>query len=363
MERYITKEFWIRKYNNLIPRIIGICYKYVNDKSVAEDIAHDTFLTCIEKSDSFKGTDKQFDAWLKKIAVNKTLLYLRDNRSCVLTDDYNIADNTEFEEDIDEGDIIGAIKKANFTKEELLEAVTMIPLKYRAVFNLYVFEDYSHKQIAEYLGTTVGNTKVMLLRARKLIQEILFKKSKQKKRSLMVIPLFAFSPSAKFDLFMKENLDGYAIKPSTPLTHDYITQNAPYIPEIKSSFYPYRIPFFAGMGAFVAGMIVFPVLHNAKNVQPQRPHSAETMVVPNDTVSHFQKDADSDETGLQYNKEIKKITTKPSVSNTENNPIELKSMPADTLESAKNPVVIKKVLKKSKKTVIITDTNNLLHYE
>ncbi len=358
MEPFITKGFWIRKYNNLIPRIIGVCYRYVNDKAVAEDIAHDAFLTGIEKSDFFKGSEKQFDAWLQKIAVNKSLLYLRDNRSCELTDDYNIADNSEIEEEISENDIVGAIKKANFTEEELLEAIAMVPAKYRTVFNLYVFEDYSHKQIAKYLGTSVGNTKVMLTRARKQIQEILFKKYKQKKRHLMVIPLFAISPSAKFDLFIKKNLDGYGIIPSSPFSPDYISQNALYVPDIKSSFYPYRIPVFAGIGTFVAGVAVFPLLFSGKNVHPQQPHIEETVYVAADTASQFHKAADSVETVLQHKDKIKGKKTQPIHGLPEEKDSMMESTPADTLETAKEPVVIKKIIKKNKKTVIITDNNN-----
>ena len=57
--------------------MIGVCYRYVLDRPTAEDLAHDAFLTAIEKADTFRGFGS-FEGWLMRIAANKALLYLRE---------------------------------------------------------------------------------------------------------------------------------------------------------------------------------------------------------------------------------------------------------------------------------------------
>ena len=61
-----------RHYNRNIKKLIGICFRYVSDLKIAEDLAHDSFLIAMKKSDTFRGKG-HFDAWLRKITVNTAL--------------------------------------------------------------------------------------------------------------------------------------------------------------------------------------------------------------------------------------------------------------------------------------------------
>ena len=63
------------------------------------------------------------------------------------------------------------LSRTEFTQEELLEAVSKLPAKQRTVFNLYAVEHYSHSKIAETLGISVANSKVLLTRARAELQQ------------------------------------------------------------------------------------------------------------------------------------------------------------------------------------------------
>lgn len=74
------EAFWERQYEQNIDRMVGVCYRYVADLPLAEDLAHDAFLKAIEKSDTYHATGK-FNNWLMKIAVNETLMYRRDRHS------------------------------------------------------------------------------------------------------------------------------------------------------------------------------------------------------------------------------------------------------------------------------------------
>lgn len=74
-----NKNFWEYTYQRNIGRLIGLCYRYVGNKEISEDIAHNSFLTAIEKSDSYKSLG-HFDAWLRKITLNNALQHLKNEK-------------------------------------------------------------------------------------------------------------------------------------------------------------------------------------------------------------------------------------------------------------------------------------------
>ena len=216
-----TKTFWTRTYQKQIGKMIGVCYRYVQDRATAEDLAHDAFLKAIEKADTYQGVGT-FEKWLMRIAVNNALHYLRDqkmvNLSERLTDEDDIPDTYAESDELSADEMMSAIRKADFTMDELLEAIAQLPEKHRIVFNLYVFEQYSHKQIAELQGITINTSKSHLLRARKELQQILFQKSQQKKRLFMVLfPLFT-TPEAAIDKYCRQQLGGFSLPPFKPLS-------------------------------------------------------------------------------------------------------------------------------------------------
>ena len=154
-------EFWAKAYQRNIGKMVGVCYRYVGDWQVAEDLAQDAFLHAIEKSDTYHAWGS-FEGWLRKIAVNEALMYLRNRPEMV-----------EMEEKMavtDETDNKSQEIQAAFTQEELLETISKLPVKQRTVFNLYAVEHYSHAKIAETLGISVANSKVLLSRARAELQ-------------------------------------------------------------------------------------------------------------------------------------------------------------------------------------------------
>ncbi len=59
------EAFWERQYEQNIDRMVGVCYRYVANLPLAEDLAHSAFLKAIEKSDTYHATGK-FGNWLMK---------------------------------------------------------------------------------------------------------------------------------------------------------------------------------------------------------------------------------------------------------------------------------------------------------
>lgn len=156
--------FWAEQYRRHIGKMVGVCYRYVADWTLAEDLAQDAFLTAMEKSSTFHAFGS-FEGWLMKIAVNQALMHLRNSPEMVEWDE-NLH-SLEVEEMADDPDL----SRTEFTQEELLEAVGKLPMKQRTVFNLYAVEHYPHAKIAEALGISIANSKVLLTRARAELQQ------------------------------------------------------------------------------------------------------------------------------------------------------------------------------------------------
>ena len=270
MER--TKSFWTRQYQKHIGGMIGLCYRYVPNRELAEDLAHTAFLQAIGKADTFKGTGS-FHKWLMRITLNTVLLYMRDNeRKNIIDNQQNLEDMADMVADEQEMSGEGemeAIRKANFTQEEIMEAIAELPENYRVVLNLYIFERYTHKQIAELRGISENTSKSHLLRARKKLQQILFEKSKRKKQPIMsLLILFPGSPTA-IDRYCRRQLRGHSITPAHSLQEVDIAAavgNSPLPPALK--FYTMRAPLMAGMGVAAAGAIGLATLSQPDCVAP-----------------------------------------------------------------------------------------------
>ncbi|MBR4136178.1 MAG: sigma-70 family RNA polymerase sigma factor [Bacteroidales bacterium] len=154
-------DFWTKQYRDNIGKMVSVCYRYVGDWQVAEDLAQDAFLHAIEKSDSYHALGS-FERWIKKIAVNEALMYLRNRPEMVELDEEIAVEEPMAEEPLEMLPV--------FSQEELLDAISKLSVKQRTVFNLYAVEHCSHKEIAKTLGISVANSKVLLNRARGELQ-------------------------------------------------------------------------------------------------------------------------------------------------------------------------------------------------
>lgn len=157
------EEFWAKQYRRHIAKMVGVCYRYVADWQVAEDLAQDAFLTAMEKSGTLRFWES-IESWLTRIAVNQALMYLRNRPEMVALEEEPM-DAVE-----DQPDEV-AENKVEFTQEELLELIGKLPTKQRTVFNLYAVEHCPHAKIAEALGISIANSKVLLTRARAELQQ------------------------------------------------------------------------------------------------------------------------------------------------------------------------------------------------
>ena len=121
-------------YDRLAPRMFPVCIRYVGDRTLAEDILQDGFVTLFTKLDDYKG-DGSFEGWARRIFVTTALMYLRKKDALKMSDDLEVAKGLKTE-------VTGQI--ANIGYKELMDLVMSLPTGFRTVFNMYAVEGYSH---------------------------------------------------------------------------------------------------------------------------------------------------------------------------------------------------------------------------
>ena len=153
-------------YEQLAPKMFPVCLRYMNNREMAEDVMQDGFVTLFSKLDSYSGTGS-FEGWARKIFVNTALMQLRRN------DVHKESDNLDDAWDIGSPDP-SAIQEIGH--KELLELIAELPPGFRTVFNMYVIEGYSHKEIADELGISENTSRSQLQRARVILQKKILEK-------------------------------------------------------------------------------------------------------------------------------------------------------------------------------------------
>ncbi|MBQ9653539.1 MAG: sigma-70 family RNA polymerase sigma factor [Bacteroidales bacterium] len=143
--------------------MMAVCLRYMGNKDDAEDVLQEGFVTVFTKIDSYTGAGS-FEGWARKIFVNTALMHLRRTDALGLSDDIEEA-RTLFTEEATPIERIGY--------KELLKMIAALPPEYRTVFNLYVLEGYSHKDISDELGCTEATSRSRLQRARLKLQEMI----------------------------------------------------------------------------------------------------------------------------------------------------------------------------------------------
>ena len=147
-------------YDLLSAKMFAVCLRYMGDREAAEDILQDGFVTLFSKLDSYSG-EGSFEGWARKIFVNTALMSLRKKDVLRNTDDVDAAWNIT-------SDDPSAIQRIGY--KDLLKMIAALPPGFRTVFNMYVIEGYSHKEIAESMDISETTSRSQLQRARAWLQ-------------------------------------------------------------------------------------------------------------------------------------------------------------------------------------------------
>ncbi|MDR1171358.1 MAG: RNA polymerase sigma factor [Bacteroidales bacterium] len=152
-------------YNLLAGKMFAVCLRYCANYEEARDVLHDGFITVFTKIGQFHNVGS-FEGWVRRIFVNHALELYRNKAKLTVVD--GIDDNDRHFAAPEEDDEWGAYQ---LTEAELLAMVDELPQQYKIVFNLYVIDGLSHKEIGEKLGIAEGTSRSNLLRARSILQK------------------------------------------------------------------------------------------------------------------------------------------------------------------------------------------------
>jgi len=158
-------------------RIFALCVRMLKNRTLAEDLMQEAFLTAFAKLGSFRG-DSAFSTWLYQIAVNNVLMYLRKGRRDTsilfadLSQEGTPDDRREQRELTTKDDRLHAMAD----RVTLERAIEDLSPGYRLVLILHDIEGYEHNEIAEMLGCSLGNTKSQLHKARMRLRTMLLRR-------------------------------------------------------------------------------------------------------------------------------------------------------------------------------------------
>lgn len=149
-------------YEQFYGKMLGVCLRYSKNSDDAKDTLHEGFIKVFGSLKNFNSKGS-FEGWVRRIMVNTAIDHLRKNKHdyLIVSTVYANEKATNTAEEINEEDIL-----LHIDKEDILKAVQELTPAYRTVFNLYVVEEYTHKEIADLLDISEGTSKSNLSKAK-----------------------------------------------------------------------------------------------------------------------------------------------------------------------------------------------------
>jgi RNA polymerase sigma factor (sigma-70 family) len=141
---------------------MGICLRYSDSREEAAEILNDGFMKIFNNLKKFDMA-LPFMPWIRRIFVNTAINHYHKKQRTIKTEDIE----SNFKES-DTEQILSGI-----SYQEVIVLLQKLPPSYRTVFNLYVIEGYSHKEIASMLNISIGTSKSNLFKAKDQLKKIL----------------------------------------------------------------------------------------------------------------------------------------------------------------------------------------------
>lgn len=155
-------------YRNYYKVMMNICLRYSNNESDALAVLNTAFYKVFKHISRYDASKASMYTWIRTIVVNECISAVTASKKTLPATEINEAEHIQIEPSV-----FGKIKEAN-----LLLLIQQLAPATKAVFNLFVLEGYTHKQIGEMLGISEGTSKWHLNDARKKLQELIMKQDK-----------------------------------------------------------------------------------------------------------------------------------------------------------------------------------------
>lgn len=151
-------------YKQFYPAVMALCLRYIRDRNDAVEVLNDSFLKVLRQLDRYDPAKGALYTWIRTIVIHTALDSLRRQKA--------IRDR-EMLPDADEEPGIDNDALSKISGDELLNLILQLPVTTRLVFNLYVIDGYSHREIADWLGISDGTSRWHLNDARRQLKLII----------------------------------------------------------------------------------------------------------------------------------------------------------------------------------------------
>ena len=160
-----SQDALVRQY---APVLMAICMRYTKDRTMAQDALQETFINVFKYLKSYKASGS-FEGWIKRIAVNCSLTFIKKLRAAHYTEEIN----EQMHEQAQVPDIYSKLSRA-----DVLELLEELPHSMYTIFNLIIIEGYNHKDVSELLSISERTSRATLSRARARLIEIMNREEK-----------------------------------------------------------------------------------------------------------------------------------------------------------------------------------------
>lgn len=151
-------------YQEYADHMAGVCARYISDEDNLKDVLQESFIKIFTQIHLFDYRGKgSLKAWLTRIVINEALMELRKDRTFLVPLQETAVAGIPDEEPDTEG----------FDAQTLVSFVRQLPPGYRAVFNLFVVEEKTHKEIAEILHIQPASSASQLSRAKQMLTKMI----------------------------------------------------------------------------------------------------------------------------------------------------------------------------------------------
>jgi RNA polymerase sigma-70 factor (ECF subfamily) len=162
-------------YITYAPVLKGLCYRYIKDRDKANDVLQDAFVKIFKNIHKFD-QEGSLEGWLKRVVVNTALDFLKAAKvknEIELDDTFEIQNSSDSDENV-----VSRMMAAGFNKDMLMQILNEMTGPSGTVFNMFYIDELSHKEIAEMLQITEGNSRKLAFRAKEQVKEALILKLK-----------------------------------------------------------------------------------------------------------------------------------------------------------------------------------------
>ncbi len=158
-DKIVQRELW----NRFSGKLLSLCMRYCKNTEEAEDALMEAFVKIYNNMDRFR-YQSSLETWMRRICVNVSINKIRARKNI-----WQDLSESEYELGYDDYSF------ENLQLQDLLDLINTLPDGYRAVFNMFAIEGFSHKEIANELGIDEGTSRSQLAKARKSLQNHLNK--------------------------------------------------------------------------------------------------------------------------------------------------------------------------------------------